>query len=110
MGNEMSNFDRYERELSQGRLKWGFIHSPKFWSENVLKFEQNDWRALKALRGCLDLRDDPTSVAVACRDLGEFVTTHPLGRKQIMTLGVKEKVMDLMSGKADKEVRREALL
>merc|ERR1719203_293625 len=46
---EMSNFDRYERELKEGKLKWGFIHSSKFWAENVLKFEQNDFRALKVL-------------------------------------------------------------
>jgi len=109
---EMSNFARYERELSAGKLKWGFIHSPKFWSENVLKFEQNDWRALKALSGCLDLQGDPTTVAVACRDLGEFVTNHPLGKKQIGALGVKDKVMKLMSNPSEqeKEVRREALL
>jgi len=107
---EMSNFARYERELSAGKLKWGFIHSPKFWSENVLKFEQNDWRALKALNSCLDLQGDSTTVAVACRDLGEFVTAHPLGKKQTGALGVKDKVMKLMSSSSDKEVRREALL
>jgi len=109
---EMSNFARYERELGAGKLKWGFIHSPKFWSENVLKFEQNDWRALKALSTCLDVQTDPTTVAVACRDLGEFVTSHPLGKKQIAALGVKDKVMKLMSNSSEqnKEVRREALL
>jgi len=106
---EMSNFARYERELGSGKLKWGFIHSPKFWSENVLKFEQNDWRALKALACCLD-NQDSTTVAVACRDLGEFVTAHPLGKKQIAALGVKDKVMRLMSNTSEKEVRREALL
>jgi len=92
-------------------LKWGFIHSPKFWSENVLKFEQNDWRALHALRKCLDLAGDSTTVAVACHDLGEFVTAHPLGKKQVTALGVKDKVMQLMSSStSDKEVKREALL
>jgi len=107
---EMSNFARYERELSAGKLKWGFIHSPKFWSENVLKFEGNDWKALKALRACLDM-PDPTTVAVSCHDLGEFVTAHPLGKKQVTALGVKDKVMQLMSsGSSDKEVKREALL
>merc|ERR1712176_1721414 len=79
---EMSNFDRYERELREGRLKWGFIHSSKFWAENVLKFEQNDWRALKLLAALL-YSDDPTTLAVACPDLGEFVTLHPLGKRQI---------------------------
>lgn len=53
----MSNFDRYERELKEGKLKWGFIHSSKFWSENVLKFEQNDFRPLKMLAMLLTSQD-----------------------------------------------------
>lgn len=106
---EMSNFARYERELATGKLKWGFIHSPKFWSENVLKFEQNDWKALRSLSACLDL-NDATTVAVACHDMGEFVTAHPLGKKQVTALGVKNKVMKLMSAVTDKDIKREALL
>jgi len=108
---EMSNFDRYERELKDGKLKWGFIHSSKFWSENVIKFEQNDFRALKMLAALLD-SSDPTTLAVACHDLGEFVAMHPLGKKQISNLGVKERVMSLMSSNSpeQREVSREALL
>lgn len=108
---EMSNFDRYERELNEGKLKWGFIHSSKFWADNVLKFEQNDFRALRLLAGMLSSHDS-TTLAVACHDLGEFVTMHPLGKKQIAGLGVKESVMKLMSttDPTQKEVRREALL
>merc|ERR1712194_989059 len=108
---EMSSFDRYERELKEGKLKWGFIHSSKFWAENVLKFEQNDFRALKMLAAMLE-SSDATTLAVACHDLGDFVTMHPLGKKQISKLGVKEKVMSLMSSNSSehREVRREALL
>lgn len=110
---EMSNFDRYERELETGVLSWGFIHSTKFWAENVLKFEQNDFRALKVLANLLlSVNTDPTTLAVACHDLGEFVTMHPLGKKKVNQLNVKERVMDLM-GSTDpsyREVRREALL
>merc|ERR1712086_244852 len=108
---EMSSFDRYERELKEGKLKWGFIHSSKFWAENVLKFEQNDFRALKMLATLLD-SSDATTLAVACHDLGDFVAMHPLGKKQISKLGVKEKVMTLMvSNSAEhRDVRREALL
>merc|ERR1719384_3027753 len=69
---EMSSFDRYERELKDGKLKWGFIHSSKFWADNVLKFEQNDFRALKMLALALESEDMRTQ-AVACHDLGEFV-------------------------------------
>merc|ERR1711908_75028 len=103
---EMSNFDRYERELQSG-----FIHSSKFWAENVMKFEQNDFRALRTLAGLLlSTTSDPTTLAVACHDLGEFVALHPLGKKKVAQLQVKEKVMHLM-GSTDpsyREVRREA--
>ncbi|CAE8636340.1 unnamed protein product, partial [Polarella glacialis] len=111
--NEMSNFARYERELQTGHLKWGFIHSSKFWAENALMFEANDFRALKLLAGLLlSPSTDSTTLAVACHDLGEFVTLHPFGKKKVAQLQVKERVMELMgSTEADKrEVRREALL
>mmetsp|Transcript_13491 Transcript_13491/g.15336 ORF Transcript_13491/g.15336 Transcript_13491/m.15336 type:complete len:446 (+) Transcript_13491:78-1415(+) len=110
---EMSNFDRYERELQTGALSWGFIHSSKFWAENVLKFEQNDFRALKMLASLLlNFNTEPTTLAVACHDLGEFVTMHPLGKKKINQLNVKERVMHLMGSTepSHREVRREALL
>merc|ERR1712194_834910 len=68
-------------------------------------------RALKMLATLLD-SSDPVTLAVACHDLGDFVTMHPLGKKQISKLGVKEKVMSLMSSNSSehREVRREALL
>merc|ERR1712107_208841 len=100
---EMSSFDRYERELKEGKLKWGFIHSSKFWAENVLKFEQNDFKALKMLASMLN-SSDAVTLAVACHDLGDFVTMHPLGKKQIASLGVKERAMDLM-GSANPDFR-----
>merc|ERR1712117_35631 len=108
---EMSNFDRYVRELQERTLKWGFIHSAKFWAENVLMFEKDNWKALKELATLLT-SPDATTQAVACHDLGEFVTMHPLGKRKIAGLGVKEQVMKLMSSNAaeHKEVRREALL
>ncbi|CAE8715188.1 unnamed protein product, partial [Polarella glacialis] len=111
--NEMSNFERYERELQTGKLQWGFIHSSKFWAENALKFESNDFRALKVLAGLLlSPLTDPTTLAVICHDLGEFVTLHPFGKKKVAQLQVKERVMELMgtTEASYREVRREALL
>merc|ERR1712007_403813 len=81
--HEMSNFDRYERELQTGCLKWGFIHTSKFWGENVMKFEQNDFRALNALAALLiSPTTDAETLAVACHDVGEFVALHQLGKKK----------------------------
>jgi len=111
--NEMSNFDRYERELQTGKLAWGYIHSSKFWQENVNKFEENNFSALTKLAAFLQSDEtDLTTLAVACHDIGEFVALHPLGKKQVARLNVKDRVMQLMS-KEDpsyREVRREALL
>merc|ERR1719453_732073 len=103
---EQSNFDRYLKELESGSLSWGFIHSSKFFGENVMKF-----KAVKLLAGLLNSKD-ATTLAVACHDIGEFVSLHPLGKKQVARLGVKERVMELMASQdADlRDVRREALL
>lgn len=108
---ELSNFDRYMRELESGSLSWGFIHSSKFFGENVMKFDNGEFKALKLLANCL-ASSDVTTLAVACHDIGEFVSLHPLGKKQVGRLGVKERVMELMSSTDPnfREVRREALL
>merc|ERR1712185_135132 len=108
---ERSNFDRYMKELESGNLAWGFIHSSKFFGENIMKFESNDFKAVKSLASLL-AQDDNTTLAVACHDIGQFVSLHPAGKKQVARLGVKERVMELMgSTDSDKrEVRREALL
>merc|ERR1719240_2400164 len=81
----LSNFDRYERELQTGQLVWGFIHSDKFWSENVMKFEANQFSAVKKLAALL-ASTNPTTLAVACHDLGEFVQLHPLGKMKAQNL------------------------
>lgn len=110
---EMSNFDKYEKELSSGRLIWSPVHTTKFWGENVFRFDQNDFRALKTLAALLLSDDtDPTTLAVACHDVGEFVALHPLGKKKVAQLGIKDRIMELMGSAGDdkKDVRREALL
>jgi len=104
----MSNFDRYERELATGQLIWGFIHSDKFWSENVMKFEANQFAAVKKLAALL-ASSNPTTLAVACHDLGEFVQLHPLGKIKANDYEVKDKVMQLMTH-TDRDVQRESLL
>jgi len=111
--SEISNFERYERDLNNGKLTWGFTHTSKFFGENVMKFENNDFQAVKMLAKLLHSEEtDPETLAVACHDVGEFVALHPLGKKKVNQLGVKERVMGLMGKEHEemREVRREALL
>merc|ERR1712187_16980 len=110
---EISNFERYEKDLNSGKLTWGFIHTPKFFGENIMKFEQNDFRALQKLKAILISREsDPTSLAVACHDIGEFVALHPIGKKKVTQMELKEPIMELMTANLPelREARREALL
>jgi len=108
---EHSNFGRYEREIKMKKLTWGFIHSEKFWVQNYLAFEKDDFAVVKALVEVVsDERADSQTLAVACHDLGEFARLHPSGKA---VLGrwprAKAAVMQAMTH-PDREVAREALL
>lgn len=110
---EMSNFESYDRELRTGKLSWGFLHSTKFWGENVMKFDQNDFCAVKELLACLvSPISDVETLAVACYDVGQFVSLHPQGKKKVNDFGIKNRIMELMAtgGDEKRELRREALL
>eukprot|EP01066_Platyproteum_vivax_P004835 Platyproteum_vivax@DN16205_c0_g1_i1.p1 len=103
-----SNFDRYALELSKQKLKWSFLHSEKFWHQNVMAFQDNEFQPIKTLSQLLSSTDSVT-VCVACHDLGEFARLHPTGKTICQRLQVKESVMNLMQSK-DCDIAREALL
>jgi len=109
---EVSNFDRYERELQTGKLSWGYCHTSKFFGENIMKFDKNNFKAVKDLCGLLYASSDTETLAVACHDVGQFVALHPLGKKKVAELGLKERIMELMStsGEENRQMTREALL
>jgi len=104
-----SNFSRYNLELDKKKLKWSFLHSEKFWHENVMQFEENEFEAVKKLANLLKSEDSST-VCVACHDLGEFARLHPTGKRICQRLQVKDTIMALMLQSKDREVAREALL
>ena len=103
-----SNFERYEKELKSGTLRWGFIHSEKFWLENIDKFEQDNFSPVISLISLLASSDSVTQ-AVACHDLGEFARLHPSGKRTVAKLNGKSVIMTLMSSQ-HREVSKEALL
>lgn len=115
---ELSSFERYEKELATGDLHWGFIHSDRFWQENITKFEKDSFAAIKNLGKILvDAQNaTPTTLAVACHDIGEFASLHPLGKRKVQEFMIKESIMQLMQAPGHKgdgefrDLRREALL
>eukprot|EP00921_Rhytidocystis_pertsovi_P024982 GHVQ01040295.1.p1 GENE.GHVQ01040295.1~~GHVQ01040295.1.p1 ORF type:complete len:401 (-),score=66.68 GHVQ01040295.1:328-1530(-) len=103
-----SNFDRYCLELDKAKLRWSVLHSEKFWRENVMSFEHDEFSAVRKLSLLLQTSDLET-VAVAAYDLGEFARLHPAGKKVCQNLKVKDMVMLLITHR-DRTVAREALL
>lgn len=78
----LTSVERYEKEITSGRLEWTGVHSGEFFRENALKLEAGEFRAIKALAALLqDPNTDEVSQAVALHDLGEFAVAHPNGRQ-----------------------------
>jgi V-type H+-transporting ATPase subunit H len=104
--SEVSNYERYVKELKSGTFTRGYLHSAKFWAENFSKFTERD---VKDLNNLLTGGSEETK-SIACFDLGELAVLHRDGKKWIAAAGAKEQVMNLMTGNAKREVKREALL
>eukprot|EP00903_Cladosiphon_okamuranus_P020575 g18886.t1 len=104
---DLSTFERYSQEVMSGQLKWGPVHTEKFWREQARKFEADEFFILKQLIELLK-SEDKQVVSIACYDLGEFVRFYPNGKTIAKHLGAKERVMLLVDSE-HKEVQRHAL-
>jgi V-type H+-transporting ATPase subunit H len=104
---DFSTYDRWVSEVKTGNLRWGIVHTEKFWRENAKLLEGNDFEMLKTLISLL-LSESPTVVAVALYDLGEFTRFYPNGRGIVKSLGGKDSAMELI-GHSDQGIQRHAL-
>jgi V-type H+-transporting ATPase subunit H len=106
----LTSLERYRREVASGVLRRSPLHdSDAFWAENAERLVDSNCALLKQVLALLAAARDPATLAVACRDVGQFVVFHPSGRGAVGQLGGKEAVMRLMAHQ-DPEVQREALL
>lgn len=107
---DLSSFDEYLAEVKTGRLEWSPVHrSDKFWRENVMRLNDNNYEVLGLLTTLLQESQNPVVIAVAAHDLGEYVRYYPRGKKVVDKLKAKELVMNLVNHKQP-EVRIQALL
>eukprot|EP00007_Cunea_sp_BSH-02190019_P008010 CAMPEP_0174229450 /NCGR_PEP_ID=MMETSP0417-20130205/427_1 /TAXON_ID=242541 /ORGANISM="Mayorella sp, Strain BSH-02190019" /LENGTH=457 /DNA_ID=CAMNT_0015306997 /DNA_START=71 /DNA_END=1441 /DNA_ORIENTATION=+ len=78
---QMSSWERYLAELISGNLEWSISHkSERFWRENVLRFEDDKFRALGILTELMRVSTDENVISIALHDVGEFARYHPRGR------------------------------
>jgi len=95
--DDLTSWDRYKIELLSNKLEWSPPHkSNKFWQENFLKFEEEDFSCLKVLRDILQSRQEPKVMAIACWDVGEFVRVHPGGKRICQMLELKVPIMEML--------------
>jgi len=77
----LSSWERYLAELISGNLEWSISHkSERFWRENVLRFEDDKFRALGILTELMRVSTDENVISIALHDVGEFARYHPRGR------------------------------
>ncbi|CAD6566288.1 MAG: H(+)-transporting V1 sector ATPase subunit H [Alectoria sarmentosa] len=110
--SSQTTFDEYAAELSTGKLRWSPPHRDvNFWHENARKILDDDGGALpKVLAEIIGKSwdDEKQVLAIACNDVGWLVKEAPEKRQGLEKLGIKGRVMELMTDK-DETVRWESL-
>jgi V-type H+-transporting ATPase subunit H len=107
-----TTFDEYAVEINSGHLRWSPPHrSPTFWAENARRILEHENGEL--LRGLAEIMSKPWEnekqvLAIACNDVGQLVKEVPEKRHQLEKLGLKKRIMELMS-ESDETVRWESL-
>lgn len=93
---ELSRFERWSAEVHSGNLKWGILHTEKFWKENAKFVETDNYSLLKTL---ISLAQSSNTIVacVALYDIGEFTRFYPNGRVVVSRLGGKDIIMQMMT-------------
>jgi len=96
--DDLTSWDKYRNEVLAGQLEWSPPHkSAKFWQENHLKFEEDNYLLLQKLKEILEGSKDPKVLCIACWDIGEFVRVHPHGKLISKTLELKSPIMRILT-------------
>lgn len=107
-----TTFDEYAAEVNSGHLRWSPPHrNATFWRENarkILEFNRGELPKILAEIMAKPWENDKKVLAVGCNDVGRLVKEVPDHRGQLEKLGLKRRVMELMSD-PDEAVRWESL-
>ncbi|KAF5870048.1 putative vacuolar atp synthase subunit h protein [Botrytis fragariae] len=107
-----TTFDEYAAEVHSGHLRWSPPHRNQiFWAENarkILDYEQGELCKKLAEIMSKPWENDKQVLAIACNDVGYLVKEVPEKRSQLERLGLKTRVMELMT-EPDETVRWESL-
>jgi len=100
--DDLTSWDKYKNEVLASQLEWSPPHkSQKFWQENHLKFEEDNYLLLNKLKEILETSRDPKVQCIACWDIGEFVRMHPHGKLISKSLDLKNPIMNILTENRD---------
>ncbi|OAF67531.1 V-ATPase subunit H [Intoshia linei] len=106
----LSSFEEYASELESSQLYWSPPHKSKnFWTENVLRLHEQNYKLLKILVKLIEVSEDSTTVVIAIHDIGQYVSHFPRGKSIIDKLGGKTLIMQCLLSK-DRSIRYQALV
>lgn len=106
---EFTSIDKFRKEIHLKSLRWGPVHTERFWQENFMHFHDKDnLDLIKELVGLLEVENERT-VAVALYDLGEFAKYFPFGRSYLDNLGIKSVIYEVMQKSESAEIKKEAI-
>lgn len=105
-----SSIDKFRKEVHKKSLRWGPVHTEKFWQENFIFFhEKENLDLIKILVELLEHPDDRVK-AISCFDLGEFARFFPFGRQYLDTMNIKIRIIQLMQVPGSTaELKKEAI-
>lgn len=108
-----SSIDKFKKEVGVKRtLRWGPIHTERFWQENAVAFhEKENLDLIKVLVEIVtNVSIDDRVKAIACFDLGEFAKYFPYGRQFLDTLNLKTEIIKVMQRVGSSaELKKEAI-
>ncbi|SCV03944.1 LANO_0G07206g1_1 [Lachancea nothofagi CBS 11611] len=110
---ELTSFDEYEAEVNSKLLVWSPPHVDNgFWSDNIDKFKEQDWKLFKKLVAILASPNNElstkTAIQVALSDITHVVELLPESVDVLAKLNGKVLIMELLNH-PDSKVKYEAL-
>lgn len=107
---EFTSIGKFAKEVHSRSLRWGPVHTERFWQENFIHFNDTDNLALiKELVHIVESSDNERTIAVALYDLGEFAKYFKFGRSYLDQLGLKKIIYRMMQQTDSADIKKEAI-
>lgn len=107
---EFTSFGKWAKEVKNQSLRWGPVHTERFWQDNFIHFDDADnLKLIKELVNLVGTSENDRTVAVALFDLGEFAKYFKFGRQILDDYHLKDNIYKLMQDTGSADIKKEAI-